>query len=269
LGKFQGCLLVSDFDGTLYSDSVVHPDNIKALKYFLKEGGRFSIATGRGPYAARRVFSLVPINAPLLLSNGSVIYDSKNREIIDATYLSERGKQITLDVIKRFPKVGVEITLTEEIATLHENDDTVEHRKSESFAQHCVTFEEIKDANWIKTLIMTSDNELMTQVELYLKGLEQNECEFIRTSPIFIEILPKGINKACNLEKLAKVTNTEKGKIFCIGDYYNDLEMVRFADIGAFCENAPKELKEEADYIACDVKNGAVADFIYYLEKKL
>ena len=76
MGKFDGLLLVSDFDDTLYDHQRRVPErNLCAVQYFQREGGRFTVATGR----AWRTFSpyvhLVPINAPVVLSNGSALYD--------------------------------------------------------------------------------------------------------------------------------------------------------------------------------------------------
>ena len=57
MGKFDGVLLASDFDDTLYGlDRQVCPRNRKALNYFIAQGGRFTVATGRAhttfaPYA--------------------------------------------------------------------------------------------------------------------------------------------------------------------------------------------------------------------------
>lgn len=65
MGKFNGVLLVSDFDDTLYgSDLRVSEENRRALDYFTGAGGIFTVATGRAhptfaPHAAS-----VPINAP-------------------------------------------------------------------------------------------------------------------------------------------------------------------------------------------------------------
>ena len=45
MGKFDGLLLVSDFDDTLYDDQRRIPErNLRALQYFLEEGGRFTVA---------------------------------------------------------------------------------------------------------------------------------------------------------------------------------------------------------------------------------
>lgn len=74
MGKFDGVLLVSDFDDTLYgSDFTVSPENVHALTYFVQEGGTFTVATGRAHATFAPVFSLAPINAPVILSNGSAL----------------------------------------------------------------------------------------------------------------------------------------------------------------------------------------------------
>ena len=46
MGKFDGLLLVSDFDDTLYDSHHRVPErNLKALDYFRRQGGRFTVAT--------------------------------------------------------------------------------------------------------------------------------------------------------------------------------------------------------------------------------
>ena len=57
----------------------------------------------------------------------------------------------------------------------------------------------------------------------------------------------------------------EKGKVFAIGDYYNDVEMLKNADISAATYGAPDDVKAIADYITVPCEEGAVADFINYL----
>ena len=49
---------------------------------------------------------------------------------------------------------------------------------------------------------------------------------------------------------------------FGIGDFYNDLELIRDADFGAAVYAAPDEIKQLANYVTCTCEDGAVADFI-------
>ena len=64
MGKFDGVLLASDFDNTLVWTSealrngsrtpAVPERNKEALEYFIAQGGRFAISTGRAIPAFRR-----------------------------------------------------------------------------------------------------------------------------------------------------------------------------------------------------------------------
>ena len=52
------------------------------------------------------------------------------------------------------------------------------------------------------------------------------------------------------------------------GDYYNDIEMLKTAAHPVCCGQAPKDIKELSEYVACKCTDGAVADFINYIVKK-
>ena len=47
MGLFDGCLLACDIDGTLLINDFMPQQNIEKIKYFVSEGGKFSLATGR------------------------------------------------------------------------------------------------------------------------------------------------------------------------------------------------------------------------------
>ena len=50
MGRFDGILLCSDYDGTLAGpDGKVSPENAQAIRYFTENGGLFTQATSRSP----------------------------------------------------------------------------------------------------------------------------------------------------------------------------------------------------------------------------
>ena len=75
MGKFDGVLLASDFDNTLlYTEDALRtggpvpplPErNREALTYFMAQGGRFAVATGRALPAFLRHAGDVPMNAQI------------------------------------------------------------------------------------------------------------------------------------------------------------------------------------------------------------
>ena len=79
--------------------------------------------------------------------------------------------------------------------------------------------------------------------------------------------MPKGVSKGTALKHLRSVLGIKDGCLFGIGDYYNDVEMLKVVDIPAVTLGAPDDLKQMAKYITCSCADGAVADFIDYLVK--
>ena len=91
MGKFDGLLLVSDFDNTLvYTEGGAaemrgHAPGIgqkpRRAGYFMANGGLFAVATGRAKPAFETVVDGIPMNAPTVLFNGAAIYDFSGRNI--------------------------------------------------------------------------------------------------------------------------------------------------------------------------------------------
>ena len=83
MGKFDGLLLASDFDDTLYGLDLRIPErNLEAIRYFTGEGGRFAVATGRAYRTIAPNAQLVPMKAPAVLSNGAARYDFEEGRLI-------------------------------------------------------------------------------------------------------------------------------------------------------------------------------------------
>jgi hydroxymethylpyrimidine pyrophosphatase-like HAD family hydrolase len=58
-------------------------------------------------------------------------------------------------------------------------------------------------------------------------------------------------------------------KIYVCGDYENDLEMLRDADVAVCPENAIDSVKDVCDLCLCDHKQGVIADLIEHIEREI
>ena len=73
---FRDVLLAVDFDRTLTATDATIPErNIEAIRYFMENGGAFTINTGRSVPMTNWFRDQVSCNAPLLLYNGSAAYE--------------------------------------------------------------------------------------------------------------------------------------------------------------------------------------------------
>lgn len=263
MGLFDGCLLVSDIDGTLLHDGIIPDENIKAVEWFKSEGGIFAIATGRAVPAAKYSYELSKSNAPLIALNGGVIYDFENEKFLYEKSLDLRCVDIVFDILEKFPTVGAEFFNGLDIYLIRGNGGTKQHSEYEHFK-----FKELppdfKSMPWGKVLFAFEDFETLTSVEEYTKSLNVDFCRFIVTATSerarFFEVLPKGINKGTAIKELKRLCKAKYS--FGIGDFFNDAELIRDADYGAATGAAPEEIKQLANYVTCTCEEGAVADFI-------
>ena len=116
MGKFTGVLLASDFDNTLiYTEEALRtgapvpplPErNRKALAYFMAQGGRFAVSTGRALAAFLKYVDLVPMNAPGVVCNGAALYDFQTGEYLETALLDQLALERGQAVLDRFPEIG-------------------------------------------------------------------------------------------------------------------------------------------------------------------
>ena len=119
MGKFDGMLLVSDYDNTLrYTEGAlrgsgevppVNPRNWEAIRHWMAEGGVFAMATGRALAAFRRQAEEIPTNAPCIVDNGGAIYDLAAEKYLVKRFLADSSLERIALVMDAFPEVSLEL----------------------------------------------------------------------------------------------------------------------------------------------------------------
>lgn len=279
MGKFSGCVLASDADGTLFgSDGVISKRNIDAVKRFTDEGGKFIAATGRTADAARFIYNTLNVNAPCVLSNGAQLYDYETDSPVWETYLSDGEVKPIFAVVSSpfIEKSGIEIHSGNTVYVVHPTPESTEHETRENLKTEIIDVCAAKKIkNVFKLLITVRTEEEFAPLEDFVRKSTDCELKIVHTTATFgtvkyhyLEILPFGVSKATALKELVKLQNISADKIFAIGDYYNDLEMLMMSGVSAVAAGAPDDIKHKVDYVVCDGKTGAVGNFIELLEEK-
>ncbi len=273
MGIFDGYLLASDIDGTLLDNGYINPRNIEKIKFFVNEGGAFAIATGRSVGAVSMVTDVIDCIGPSVVANGAMIYDYNSQEIIKEYLLPECDKRVVGFVINISSDIGVEIHSGKNVLVANATSETDDHEQYEKLSVEKMPLSEAIKYSWTKVLFAFSDAEKRAEIRNRIMGLNIESDLFDTIAYIdgrtryYLEVVPKGISKADSLQNLCSLLGIKKGGFFAIGDYYNDLTMLKNADIGATTAEAPDEIKQCADFVGGSCKNGAVADFIEYLTK--
>ena len=80
-----------------------------------------------------------------------------------------------------------------------------------------------------------------------------------RSESFFLEIMPENIDKALSLEKICEYTGVKREELAACGDGYNDIPMIRYAELGIAMANAKEPVKEAADAITLSNDEDGIA----------
>lgn len=271
--KFKNCLLVSDMDGTLMDKGYINPKNFEAINEFRSLGGTFAIATGRAGMAIDHLIDKFGELKYSIVYNGGTVYDYTKDEPAMECYLPEEDKTYFKEVLERFPDMGIEIFCGKTLYLINTSEPVKVHCDYEHLKPITATYDEIKDLNWNKAMCMYYDGfpeeklEEMTRERSFVNSCF-TKATFELDGIVYrgFEQLPGGAHKGFGLENLRKILNIPKENTFAIGDYYNDVEMLKTAGISACPSGSPEDIKKHVSFISCDCNDGAVAKFIEYLK---
>lgn len=269
---FSDVFLTVDFDRTLTGpDSTIPEKNLEAIRWFMENGGAFTVNTGRSvPMCREKIIGKVPVNAPLLLYNGSAAYDQEKEEFVHCYPLDADPEQLVADLRNQFPDLIVEIQGLEGHHVLERNERWAKFSITNRCAYSVV---DKVPRPLIKLAIYTNIGEtgvpsLYEQVPEELARLQQvidyvestygEKLIVFRACPRLVDIHAKG----CSKLQIARDVQKQLGKkiLICVGDGENDLTMLRGADY-AFCP-ADGVVAVEFPNV-CKCAEGAVAEVIY------
>ena len=268
LKKFEGMLFCTDLDGTLFdSNKAVSKENLDAIEYFKSEGGLFTFVTGREPSTTGEIYSLVKPNAPFGCLNGAGIYDMPNNRYTFSMKLPQDFIELVRCVDKEMPDMGIQLNTEKHIYFNKDNAAMVFFRKITGVPNLYCHYNDVKEAV-LKVVFAHMEPAQIEALERLLKShpLAEN-FDFIRSELRLFEILPKGASKGFLLEKLAEQLGIERHKTVAVGDYNNDVSMIKAAGIGFAVDNAVPEAKAVADYITVSNNDSAIAVIIEGLDK--
>ena len=273
MGMYSDILLTVDFDRTLTApDSTIPERNLTAIRYLMENGGAFTVNTGRSLPMAREFRTMVPVNVPLLLYNGSAAYDPETDTVLNA-------KPIPLDQGETVRKLmDLLPDLTVEVQSLDAHYIFTDNPAWDAFCDHngCSRGHArpeddlgpfLKIAVYghfhnptVKDLYNGTPEELarIDAAEILLRETLGTAAEVFRAAPRILDIHASGVSKANAARTLLQKLG--RNILVCVGDGENDVSMLRDADY-AF---TPGDAIVAGRFPnVCPCAKGSVADVIY------
>lgn len=272
MALFDGILLVSDVDATLLDDQKNIPvQNLEAITRFQSLGGAFTIATGRTHITCDSIAARAGVNAPVIVCNGGGVYDRTARRFLWQRTL-HRDELIApfRAMMARHPDVGVEINAGDTAMLVNPTAPVDPNilRGGFPYVRAEITN---TPAEWFKIMFNAPEKAMLRAIEpeartLLAPFLAQG-CSLTYSGESYLELLPA--SKGTALEQMARTGRYARENVVAVGDYDNDLEMIRWAGLGVAVANAQPHVRDTADVIVCSNNEGAIAQTLALIEKRL
>lgn len=259
-------IIVLDLDGTLTNrDKIITPRTKAALMEIQKMGKIVVLASGRPTYGVMplaKELKLDEYGGYILSYNGAKIINCLSGETIFARELPTDTNQ---KIIRLAKEHGVNL-LTYDGDMVVTPDAADRYVQIESAINH-LDVKQVDDLEAYVTypvvkFLMLDDGDYLAMVEPKVKAALGRDFSIFRSEPYFLEILPKGVDKALSLARLLETLHLTKEEMICCGDGYNDLSMIRFAGLGVAMENAVLPVRNAAGYITASNDHDGIAQVI-------
>lgn len=273
MALFSDILLTADFDRTLTApDSTIPERNLEAIRYFMENGGVFTVNTGRSVPMTKVFRDKVPVNAPLLLYNGSAAYDVQENRLSFCHEIHMDLWETVHKCMELFPDLTVEVQGVDAHYRFTENpmwDAFSENQQcAHAFAQpgadlgvflKFTLYGEFRDVTVADLFEATpEERRRMDEAEQLLKTTFGDKCEVFRAATRIIDVHAKGVSKARSAWELKQ--RLGRKWLVCVGDAENDLLMLQNADFAYVPADA---ILADRFPNVCKCADGAVADVIY------
>ena len=243
-------MIVLDLDGTLTNrNKEITPKTKETLMKAQEQGKIVVLASGRPTYGVMPLaeeLHLEDYGGYILSFNGGIIMNCKTKEVVFSRQSILTYENRTL--LTNCPEDQY-VQLESRINILKIVSMTTEELKAH------LTFS-------VPKFLMTDDGDYLSMVEPKVKAALGKNFSVYRSDPFFLEILPKGIDKAQSLERLLAVIGVKREEMIACGDGYNDLTMVQYAGLGVAMGNGVLPVRKAADYITLTNEEDGVAHVV-------
>lgn len=267
---FSRYFIVTDMDGTLLDRSSQIPErSLDAIRRFVAGGGHFTVATGRPHVLLTPVPSPENIlTAPAIAVNGAYLYDFRTGKCLMEQFITPEAAADVLDFLNtEFPHVPWRVaapaaavrTATPFGLLLH--DMEVYTPKNVAV----MPYEAWPLDDWQK-VVVREEPDVLDAVRARAEARFGGLLDIFLTGSRLLEMQPVGCSKGAALQKLCGLVGDEDLTVIACGDFENDIEMLRAADIAVAPANAIDSVRAVADMVLCHCDEGLIADVVAHIE---
>jgi len=240
-----------DIDGTLLnSRHQVMPRTHNHLKYLHGRGVPIVLCSARPPMGVNLVAGQVGLHGPKACYNGGLIFDENSTILRDVGIDIQLAMDFNRFISERFPELVVSAYLYDVWLTEYPQHPLI---AKEAEISGCTPLKVSLEkaavaASHVHKLLCMGD-------AIRIRALQKDIQKFfpqlmaLRSKSTYLEILPQESTKGNAAQVLLSHYGLCAKQAVAFGDSDVDVDMLQYCGLGVAMGNAPREVKEAADYV--------------------
>ncbi|HYF01887.1 MAG TPA: HAD family hydrolase [Patescibacteria group bacterium] len=266
-------IIFSDIDGTLYNrQGELRPQTRRYALELHKAGVNLILATGREHQVAEEALDGLGLTAPIISLDGALVREPGSGKILHIHPIEEK---YIAPLFKEIENHKISFTImTPEGNYYNEEPDLpshLQHPETKHFKTEALP--KAKD-NFLR-IFLTGNRAFITS--LYEK-IQKNQLLHVNdfttyesrreSGKHYLEIKPHTSNKGIAVSHILQARGLQPADAAGIGDYRNDVEMLRACGYRVAMADAVAELRDIADYITSkNCEEGGIEEFFQMVLK--
>jgi Cof subfamily protein (haloacid dehalogenase superfamily) len=226
-------LAAVDLDGTLLGpDKKISEENAGAVRRLNENGIKVIIASGRRHQNSVRFQRELGLDGPIIACQGGLIRDGESGNVVEAHFLPQTiARQIT----KEGESAGARVIYyhLDHLYVAGRNNEWIKLYESR-VGEKTETLPSLDQLNGRRALkiVWYGDPLVLTKTRSQIVEQYREKVDLLSTEKENLEFMPRGINKATALAKVAAELGMRREEVLAFGDGENDLQMLSWAGAG-------------------------------------
>ncbi|MGG4170006.1 Cof-type HAD-IIB family hydrolase [Rossellomorea vietnamensis] len=270
-------MLALNIDGTIVNENgKIAKETKEAIEYVQDKGVPVTLVTSRSFTSAKKVAKALKLESPIVTHSGAYIAG----ELEKPMYVKKIAEDITYEISQFLEGFSCQIHLSHEKRSIVGKTSTgaremarVSWQRESKLLYSKQFVDRVSDhllenpMSVPKISVVMENKEDVWDVVASLKGMYE-EVDAIPTSDYKLDIVPRGVSKLRGLMYLSERLGVKKHQIVMVGSGIDDIDSMECSGLGVAMGDAPRQVREAADWITRSQVEKGIPYFVTELFRK-
>ena len=218
-------LIAIDLDGTLLDEQKrISRKNCQIIKRLIGDQIQVVIASGRPYFRVKKILQKLNLDTSdhyVVTYNGGSISLADGSQILDEKYLTNEEIKTIINFLTQY-QCCYNLYYQDDIYTTALNPKIAKMKVFKGIKFKYTTLNTLLAMHKANKIILADDKTIIDEIKNHLPKDLVESFNIVRSTPNFLEFLPKNSSKGLAIKTIAKKLNITEDEIMVIGDEEND-----------------------------------------------